>query len=155
MAEVLKGRHAARLEPPFVVFLIGLRVNRLMAVNHWLPTLLEMPRMLKAMSGHEGLLSSRTVFYWRGVEVIQYWRSFEAIEHFARDTAGPHWPAWRRFYQKARDDGPVGLWHETYVIEKGGFETLYGNMPRFGLGAAGETVSLTGRARARRRLDGL
>lgn len=153
MSEILKGRYTAQIETPFVVFLIGLYVNRWRAVRHWLPTVLAMRPMLKHLAGADrGLLGHRTVWYWRGVEVIQYWRSFEELERFARDTQGPHWPAWRRFYQGVRDDGPVGIWHETFVIQPGGYETLYGNMPRFGLAAAGEAVPLTDRRRARKRM---
>lgn len=152
--KILAGRHTARMDAPFVVFMIGLRINRLVAVRHWWPTLMEMPRMLKALESdpESGLLARRTVWYWRGVEVIQYWRSFEHLERFARDTKGPHWPAWKRFYQTIRDDGPVGIWHETYKVEPGGFETLYGNMPTFGLGAAGQSIPLADLRRARRRL---
>ena len=36
------------------------------------------------------------------------------------------------------DDGYVGIWHETYAIEQGRFEVIYGNMPRFGLAKAFE-----------------
>lgn len=142
------------MQAPFVVFLIGLRINRLRSVRHWWPTVREMPRMLKHLEAdpQSGLLGHRTVWYWRGVEVIQYWRSFEALERFARDTKGPHWPAWRRFYANIRDDGPVGIWHETYRVAPGEYETLYGNMPRFGLAAAGEAVELTDLRRARKRM---
>ena len=98
--EVLKGRYAAIAEPPFVVFLIGIRINRLLAVNRWLPTIREMPRMLKELEEdpNSGLMGYFNALYWRGAVVTQYWRSFEALERFARDTNGPHWPAWKRFY---------------------------------------------------------
>ena len=33
-------------------------------------------------------------------------------------------------------DGTVGVWHETYLIEPGKYETIYANMPLFGLAAA-------------------
>ena len=50
-------------------------------------------------------------------------------------------------------DGSVGIWHETYKIEPGQAETLYGNMPMFGLGAATHHVPAVGRREtARRRL---
>ena len=45
----MRGRYTARIEAPFVVFMIGLRINRLRAVRHWWPTVTEMPRMLKAL----------------------------------------------------------------------------------------------------------
>ena len=45
-------------------------------------------------------------------------------------------------------EGPVGIWHETYLVEPGKFECVYGNMPRFGLAAAGDHVKLEGRLAA-------
>ena len=32
--------------------------------------------------------------------------------------------------------GDVGVWHETYVASAADIESLYGNMPEHGLGAA-------------------
>jgi hypothetical protein len=29
------------------------------------------------------------------------------------------------------------VWHETYLVGAGRYETIYANMPRFGLAAAG------------------
>ena len=37
MAEVKNGRFAAKIDGDFVVFLIGMRINQLWAVNKWLP----------------------------------------------------------------------------------------------------------------------
>jgi hypothetical protein len=39
----------------------------------------------------------------------------------------------------------VGIWHETYTVNPDQFESVYGNMPRFGLGAAMEHVEAIGR----------
>jgi Monooxygenase af470-like len=39
----------------------------------------------------------------------------------------------------------VGIWHETYLVEPNQFEVFYGNMPKFGLGAATEHVEAVGR----------
>ena len=43
---------AARMEGEFVVFLIGLRVNKPWKVYKWLPVLRAMPRMLKELESH-------------------------------------------------------------------------------------------------------
>jgi hypothetical protein len=69
--------------------------------------------------------------------VAQYWRSFEDLERYARDADAEHLPAWRRFNQKARESGSVGIWHETYKVHAGDYETIYNNMPRIGLARAG------------------
>ena len=42
-------------------------------------------------------------------------------------------------------DGSVGIWHETYAVSQGGYETVYANMPPFGLGRAGTLQAATGR----------
>ena len=36
-----------------------------------------------------------------------------------------------------KGSGDVGIWHETYLVRAGGYEAIYGNMPRIGLAAAG------------------
>jgi hypothetical protein len=49
--------------------------------------------------------------------------------------------------QLAQDNG-VGIWHETYLIEPGRFECIYGNMPLFGFAAATSSVPAEGRLAA-------
>jgi hypothetical protein len=95
-------------------------------------------------------------FFWNfsGPVLIQYWRSFEELEKFARNPSDPHLAAWRKFNELVGSDGTVGIWHETYMVNPDRFETLYGNMPRFGLGAAMEHIEAVGRRRtARKRLS--
>jgi len=40
------------------------------------------------------------------------------------------------------NSGDVGVWHETYLVNKNCDESLYINMPRFGLAKAGKQVDL-------------
>lgn len=40
----------------------------------------------------------------------------------------------------------MGIWHETYSVAAGQYESVYINMPAFGLGKAGLLVPATGRA---------
>ncbi len=157
MSTVLPGRYTAHIDGPFVVFLIGMRVNRLFAFRKWVPTATAMGPMLKTLYTHpeKGFLGAQTFLYWRGVAVVQYWRSFDDLEQFARNKSDPHLAAWQRFNKAIGGDGSVGIWHETYLVEAGKYEALYGNMPRFGLGNASEHVPATGsRETARRRLGG-
>jgi len=49
MVKVIPGRYTARMEGDFVVFLIGMRVNRLWAVHKWLPVFLAMGPMLREL----------------------------------------------------------------------------------------------------------
>jgi len=157
MADVIPGRFTAQADEPFVVFLIGMRINRFFAFTKWVPTALAMGPMLRTLYQHpeKGFLGARTMLSWRGVTSIQYWRSFEDLERFSRSTDDPHWSAWRRFSRAVGyKDGSVGIWHETYVVEPGHYEAIYGNMPLFGLAAATLQVPASGRREtARRRLE--
>jgi hypothetical protein len=84
--------------------------------------------------------------------VVQYWRSFEQLEAYAKNRDAAHLPAWQAFNKAVGSNGDVGIWHETYLVSPGRYETIYNNMPRFGLGRAGEIVDAIGErqdARAR------
>jgi len=155
MDRVENGRFTARMDEPFVVFMIGMRINNLFAVKKWLPTARAMPAMLKELYRHpeKGFLGAEFFLYWRGPAIVQYWRSFEDLERFARNPGDPHLPAWQRFNREVGKDGSVGIWHETYIVERAGFEAIYSNMPPFGLAKATERVpAVGGRETARRRL---
>jgi hypothetical protein len=158
MARAIPGRFTAATDQPFVVFLIGMRINRLLAVRKWLPTARAMGPMIRTLYQHpeKGFLGARTFVGWREVVTVQYWRSFEDVERFARSQDDPHWPAWRRFNKVVGyKDGSVGIWHETYLVEPGHYEAVYGNMPVTGLAASTSHVPATGRREtARQRLGG-
>ncbi len=157
MSNVLPGRYTANIEGPFVVFIIGMRVNRFLAFHKWVPTARAMGPMLKALFTHpeKGMLGAQPFVYWRGVALVQYWRSFEDLERFARDRDDPHLGAWRRFNKAVGTDGSVGIWHETYQVAPGQYEAIYGNMPVFGLAQAAAHSPVTGRREtARRRMGG-
>ncbi len=44
--------------------------------------------------------------------------------------------AWNSFYKQASKTNAVGIYHETYVISAGNYESVYVNMPSFGLAKA-------------------
>jgi hypothetical protein len=51
--------------------------------------------------------------------------------------------------------GDVGIWHETYRVRAGEYETVYSGMPPYGLGTAGTLVPVTAkRESARERISG-
>lgn len=156
MANVIAGRYTAHAGEPFVVFLIGMRVNKFFAFRKWIPTALAMGPMLRTLYQHpeKGFLGGRTLLSWRGVTQVQYWRSFDDLERFARNHDDPHWESWQRFSRAVGyKDGSVGIWHESYLVEPGHYEAVYGNMPVFGLAAATTHVPARGRLEtARRRL---
>jgi hypothetical protein len=147
MAQIFPGRYTAQSGESFVVFLIGMRVNNFLKVRSWVPVSQAMPPMIKELMQQPelGLLHAQFFMYWRGVGVIQYWRSFEHLHAYAHAREAKHLPAWTEFNRRIGGNGSVGIWHETYAVEPGKFETIYANMPRFGLGAAAEHVPVVGR----------
>ncbi len=131
-----------------MVFLIGMRVNKLWKVRTWLPVFLAMPRMLRELEGRpeSGFLGANQ--YAGGPRrpmVVQYWRSFEQLEAYARSRDGAHWPAWVEFDKRVGSSGDVGIWHETYLVPAGGYDSVYNNMPPVGLGAVTGLVPAAGR----------
>ena len=83
--------------------------------------------------------------------MVQYWRSFEQLEAYARRSDQRHWPAWTAFNRSlGASRGDVGIWHETYRIHAGDYETIYSGMPPFGLGKVGRLVPASGRLEAAR-----
>lgn len=157
MSAVIPGRYAAQIEGPFVVFIIGMRVNRFFAFRKWIPTAMAMGPMLRTLYEHpeKGFLGAQTYLNWRGVTIMQYWRSFDDLERFARSKDEPHLSAWRRFNKAVGTDGSVGIWHETYQVAAGQYEAVYNNMPVYGLASVAEHIPATGRKEtARRRMGG-
>jgi hypothetical protein len=82
--------------------------------------------------------------------VQQYWESFDKLLAYSSDKGAEHFPAWARYMRELMKDGSVGIWHETYLVEPGKFECVYGNMPPFGLAAASNSVKAEGRLSAAR-----
>jgi hypothetical protein len=152
---VHRGRHTAAIDGDFVVFLIGMRINRPWKPHKWLPVLVAMPRMLRRLRDRPdaGLLGW-SLAWIKGPAVVQYWRSFDDLDRFARDEDELHLPAWRRFNRAVRASGDVGIWHETYKVRAGEYEVVYANMPRIGLAAAGELVPVGARTQTAARRVG-
>ena len=91
MSQVIPKRMTAEIDGDFVVFLIGMRINKPWKIHKWLPVFLAMPPMLKELekhpeSGFLGHIQSLGV-------IVQYWRSFEQLEAtraIATSGTGPH-----------------------------------------------------------------
>lgn len=136
-------RMTAQIEGDFVVFLIGMRLNQPWKIHKWLPVAIAMPRMLKELKQKPemGLLHA-DMWFARNILVLQYWRSVDQLLAYAKNKEAEHLPAWRAFNQKIGQDGSVGIWHETYVVRNGQYESMYVNMPEFGLGEAGQLFTV-------------
>ena len=146
MAEIVQRRMTAELDHDTVVFLIGLRINKLWKVNKWLPVAQAMPRMISELYADpaSGFLGAH-FWFGRTTIALQYWRSFELLERYAKDATRSHRPAWAAFNRAVGSGGDVGIWHETYRVAAGSHETVYNNMPPFGLAAATRSVPVDGR----------
>src|SRR3954451_19570592 len=139
-----------------VVFLVGMRINRLRRIRSWWPVFRAMGRMLDELHGADtGLLGAQKLAFGRLLLVVQYWRSPQELGAYARDSMMLHAPAWGAFNKDSAAGGDVGVFHETYVVPCSGIETLYGNMTPVGLAAATRWIargSSTARTTAQRRL---
>jgi hypothetical protein len=160
VASINKGRYSADVGADGkVLFLIGMRFNKIWQPWKWLPVVVAMPRMLIELQKNPSLglvgtprtfLSGRTVLVW------QYWESFEKLEAYSKSGSAAHLPAWKAFNKNVRDNGSVGIWHETIVLSDATVETVYGNMPTIGL--AGVTGAVPAKQRgqsAKARMTGV
>jgi len=139
MAVVHAERMCPQIDGDFVVFLIGIRINKPWKIHKWLPVFRAMPRMLKELESQpdSGFLGAESY----GFMLVQYWRSFEQLERYSRRPDAQHWPAWVAFNKRmGRSRGDVGIWHETYRISAGQYEAIYSGMPARGLGKVGRLV---------------
>jgi hypothetical protein len=97
MTSIIASRVAGRIEGDFVVFLIGMRINKPWLIHKWLPVARAMPKMIKeleAAPSEVGFLGHTEL----GItNMVQYWRSFDHLERYARDRDAKHWPSWGRF----------------------------------------------------------
>jgi fumigallin biosynthesis monooxygenase-like protein len=157
MATVNPARMTHDYDGELVVFLIGMRINQPLRPDRWWPAFAAMPAMLAELSRDpdSGLMGYRLTFGRGGPLLVQYWSSHEKLYAYASNPAAAHRPAWTRFNRMIRKSpGAVGIWHETYVVERA--ETIYSGMPAAGLAAATATIPVARRGdTARERLGQL
>lgn len=143
-----EARMTAEMDEPFVVFLIGMRINSYWKLHKWLPVAAAMPRMLRELDDQpdSGLLHAETTVNSRTLLMVQYWESFADIRAYARDAEQAHVPAWVDYNRTSGRTGDVGIFHETYLVDPADCENVYNNMPTFGLGGAGRLKPAAGAA---------
>jgi hypothetical protein len=135
-----------RHDGDLVVFLIGMRINKVWRPDLWLPVFRAMPGMLAelARDPESGFLGSRLIFDPRGPWLVQYWNSVEKLYDYASNRDATHRPAWTAFNKRARKaPGAVGIWHETFEVARA--ESIYVGMPSSGLAAATEVIPVARR----------
>lgn len=153
---IFPGRYTANHTEPLTIFIIGMRINKFHRIDKWLPVARAMKPMITELLARpeSGFLGSeRMICGLRTLVFVQYWRDFESLEAYARDRNQSHWPAWAAFYRHANKGEAVGIFHETYCVNNGSFETVYGNMPPFGLSRVAGFIPAPGaRNKARDRM---
>ena len=140
-----RERLTATIDGDFVVFLIGMRLNKPWKVHKWWPVASAMPRMISELRRQPelGLLHAE-MWFSRTIIMVQYWRSMDQLMDYATSKKAAHLPAWKAFNQSVGTDGIVGIWHETFAVAADAYESGYVNMPAFGLGRAGSLEAATG-----------
>jgi hypothetical protein len=146
MAATIQKRMTGRMEGDFVVFLIGMRINRWWKVHRWMRVAMAMPRMIAELERNRdlGFLGAEQ-WFGRTTVMVSYWRSMEHLMAYATSKTAAHLPAWKNFNRLVGTNGDVGIWHETYRVRPGDYESVYVNMLPFGLGKAGQLVEAVGR----------
>ncbi len=153
MASINPGRMTHQWDDDLVVFHIGMTINRWWRPDQWMPLMSDMPKMLTELSTdpESGLLGFTMLLGSRGPYLVQYWSSLEKLYAYASAPTQEHRPAWTRFNKRARAvPGAVGIWHETYVVERA--ESIYVATPAMGLPKATAVIPVASRhdrARAR------
>jgi fumigallin biosynthesis monooxygenase-like protein len=139
----INRRATARIEGPFVVFLIGARINRWwkMPLHLWFGG--TMPRMIRELEAHpeSGFLGHQPLSF---TTMVQYWRTLDQLVAYARSQDQTHYPYWVKFNRRIASNGDIGIWHETYLVNAGQYEVVYNNMPRFGLGKVSDHLDAIG-----------
>lgn len=145
MAAVIQKRVSGKMDGDFVVFLIGMRVNRWWLPHKWMRVALAMPRMLRELWSNPelGFLGGES-WFGRTTVLVTYWQSMDRLVGYAKSRTAAHLPAWRSFNRLVGINGDVGIWHETYRVRAGDYESIYVNMMPFGLGKAGKLVEASG-----------
>ena len=145
MTNIYKERMVPVAQTPFVVFLFGIRINKLWKFNKWIPVIRARNRIIKELYNNKdsGFMAHES---WLGNPLItlQYWRSYAQLIEYAREKKGDHFPAWVAFNEHYSGDGDIGIWHESYLIKEGCYEAVYKNMPIFGLGKATAIKAMKG-----------
>ncbi|NWF68636.1 MAG: DUF4188 domain-containing protein [Chloroflexi bacterium] len=146
MTAVIREKYTVQLDEARILFLVGGHANNVFAFWDWFWVARAFLNLIRYLRKHPdtGFLSGH--LYLRvfpfGMMLQSYWRSFDDLEHFARAKNQPHLQAWTRYMQHTMKHGHMAIWHETYHIEPGKFEAVYGNSAPYGL-AKNATVVLT------------
>ncbi len=148
--EIIRTSYSARYDGDFVVFLVGIRVN---GANPFTKSFLNTGKAFRSMVAE--LESDPTLGYMGGDMYIgtndrksktlhvQYWRDYESLQKWTHTRMGIHFKTMLEYMKRDRVEGVNGIWHETYKVRDGEYETIYVNMPPIGLALATQAVHET------------
>lgn len=146
-SEIIRHPFTARCDGDFVVCLIGIRPN---GANPFTKSFIEIGKVFRQMMSE--LESDRALGYMGGdiyiganqrkssTLCVQYWRDYESLEKWTHTKMGIHLRTIMNYKQNHQNSGEYGVWHETYKIKDGDYESIYVNMPPIGLALATEAV---------------
>jgi hypothetical protein len=134
---------------PFVVFLIGSRVNNWRAVFSSPRTLMQFGmfavKSFEAADVKKGMLhEERYGNPITGSVIVQYWASFDDLMEFGLKNP-EHSESFKQYYQAVDRNQMITIWHETYVVQD--YECVYNNTHPIHLAAVPgvELVEIQGR----------
>ena len=81
---------------------------------------------------------------WKHVCILQYWRDFESVHAWSHMP--PHSEWWRGINARIRSRQDVGVYHETFLVPRERYESIFIQCPRIGVSAFGNLAPPTGRA---------
>ena len=83
----------AAIDDEFVLFIIGMRVNKLWKTHKWMPVGYSMGRMLNELHANPDLGQiHHEQWFGRTTNMIQYWRSFGQLESYAKNQTAVRLP---------------------------------------------------------------
>lgn len=144
---IIHEQYSARCTGDFVVFLIGIRPNSAFPLTK---SFADVGKAFQDMIAE--LEADRTLGYMGGdayvgandrkstVMTVQYWRSYEALQKWTHTKMGVHVKTMLEYMKQDRIEGLNGIWHETYKIRDGEYESIYAHMPPIGLALATQAI---------------
>jgi len=138
----------AQVDGAFVVFLVGMRINRPFRVQEWLPMVKafgDLKKELYESNTDSGFMGCTNLGF---LTQVQYWQSLEHLEAYIQGDGHRVWPAWDDFTRKSQTNErrAFGVWYEAFLVEDGAYSSLYTGMPAHGLGKCGALNPLRGAA---------
>jgi len=84
--KIYSGCYTVDSKEDIVVFIIGMRINKLFSFSKWLSVFMAMPPMIKELYLNKKLvfLHTEVSFSWKAITLLQYWKSFKQFEFYAK-----------------------------------------------------------------------